>query len=603
MIPDDTVERVRDHADILAVIGEHVKLKRVGNSYRGPCPFHQGKDPNFAVSPRGGYVCFVCHEKGDVFTFVQKRLGLSFVEAVKYVGEKSGVEVKEVSRERDAGPDPREKFWEINAAAADFFTRTLWGSDSGAPAREYLAKRDLNREVADKFGLGFAPRDATALRSHLATLGFDDSRQIEAGLLIVREEGSEPRPRFRNRLMFPIYDSQSRVIAFGGRVIGDGEPKYLNSAESPVFVKGATLYGLNWARNALRRDDRALLVEGYFDCIRLVAAGVESTVAPLGTALTEPQAELIRKYTKTVFLLYDSDKAGLKATFRAGDVLLRQGMKVHVVTLPDGEDPDTFVQQHGRDKLEAQLSHAIDVFERKIQILQRGGWFGDLRRKRVALDRLFPTIRAASDPISRGLYLARAAEVVGVREDVLLRELRDSRAKPTRGGDRDEDRAAPETRVRQQERRRSSGSAGAAAEREIVRLALHRRQLVESLAERVGPDSFRDPLLAQIFSRLVAAPDDSVESLVMTLDDDAVALINELSESVGGLEIPGRIIEDCVSVLRQRELGEEIDEIDREIPLADDSGKMQLVLRKQQLTKEINALGGRRWPAFLRSGQ
>lgn len=603
MIPDDTVERVRDHADIVAVIGEHVKLKRVGNSYRGPCPFHQGKDPNFAVSPRGGYVCFVCHEKGDVFTFVQKRLGLSFVEAVKYVGEKSGVEVKEVSRERDAGPDPREKFWEINAAAADFFTRTLWGSDSGAPAREYLAKRDLNREVADKFGLGFAPRDATALRSHLATLGFDDSRQIEAGLLIVREEGSEPRPRFRNRLMFPIYDSQSRVIAFGGRVIGDGEPKYLNSAESPVFVKGATLYGLNWARNALRRDDRALLVEGYFDCIRLVAAGVESTVAPLGTALTEPQAELIRKYTKTVFLLYDSDKAGLKATFRAGDVLLRQGMKVHVVTLPDGEDPDTFVQQHGRDKLEAQLSHAIDVFERKIQILQRGGWFGDLRRKRVALDRLFPTIRAASDPISRGLYLARAAEVVGVREDVLLRELRDSRAKPTRGGDRDEDRAAPETRVRQQERRRSSGSAGAAAEREIVRLALHRRQLVESLAERVGPDSFRDPLLAQIFSRLVAAPDDSVESLVMTLDDDAVALINELSESVGGLEIPGRIIEDCVSVLRQRELGEEIDEIDREIPLADDSGKMQLVLRKQQLTKEINALGGRRWPAFLRSGQ
>jgi DNA primase len=603
MIPDDTVERVRDHADILAVIGEHVKLKRVGNSYRGPCPFHQGKDPNFAVSPRGGYVCFVCHEKGDVFTFVQKRLGLSFVEAVKYVGEKSGVEVKEASRERDAGPDPRERFWEINAAAAEFFTQTLWGSDSGAPAREYLAKRELSREVADRFGLGFAPRDTSVLRSHLAALGFDERRQIDAGLLIVREEGSEPRPRFRNRLMFPIYDSQSRVIAFGGRVIGEGEPKYLNSAESPVFVKGATLYGLNWARNALRRDDRALLVEGYFDCIRLVAAGVESTVAPLGTALTEPQAELIRKYTKTVFLLYDSDKAGLKATFRAGDVLLRQGMKVHVVTLPDGEDPDTYVQQHGREKLEAQLAQAIDVFERKIQILQRGGWFGDLRRKRVALDRLFPTIRAASDPISRGLYLARTAEVVGVREDVLLRELRDGRAKPTRGGDRDEDHGPPEIRVRQHERRRTSGSAGAAAERELVRLAMHRRQFVENLAERIGPDSFRDPLLAQIFRRLIAAPDDSVESLVMTLDDDAVALINELSENVGGLEIPARIIEDCVSVLRQRELGEEIDEIDREIPLADDSGKMQLVLRKQQLTKEINALGGRRWPAFLRSGQ
>lgn len=603
MIPDDMVERVRDHADILLVIGEHVKLKRVGNSYRGPCPFHQGKDPNFAVNPRGGYVCFVCHEKGDVFTFVQKRLGLSFVEAVRYVGEKSGIEVKEVSRDRDAGPDPREKFWEINAAAADFFTQTLWQEDAGAPARDYLGRRQLTREVAERFGLGFAPRDATALRSHLATLGFDDARQIEAGLLVVREEGGEPRPRFRNRLMFPISDSQNRVIAFGGRVIGEGEPKYLNSAESPVFVKGATLYGLNWARNALRRDDRALLVEGYFDCIRLVAAGVESTVAPLGTALTEPQAELIRKYTKTVFLLYDSDKAGLKATFRAGDILLRQGMKVHVVTLPEGEDPDTFVQKHGRERLEAQLSQAIDVFERKIQILQRGGWFADLRRKRVALDRLFPTIRSASDPISRELYLARTAEVVGVREDVLLRELRDGRAGKRSNATADGPGPQPETRVRQQERRRAFRSAGAAAERELVRLALHRRQFVEHLAERVGPDSFRDPLLSQIFRGLVAAPEDSLESLVMTLDDDAVALVNELSEDVGGLEIPARMIEDCISVLRQRELGEEIDALDREIPLADDSGKMQLVLRKQQLTKEINALGGRRWPAFLRSEQ
>lgn len=602
MIPDDTVERVRDHADILAVIGEHVKLKRVGNSFRGPCPFHQGKDPNFSVSPRGGYHCFVCHEKGDVFSFVQKRLGLNFVEAVKYVGEKSGIEVKEISRERDAGPDPREKFWEINAAAAEYFTATLWQSEAGASAREYLAGRTLDRGTADRFGLGFAPRDPSLLRGHLTALGFDDARQIEAGLLVVREEGDAPRPRFRSRLMFPIYDSQNRVIAFGGRVIGEGEPKYLNSAESPVFVKGSTLYGLNWAKHALRRDDRALLVEGYFDCIRLIAAGVESTVAPLGTALTEPQAELIRKYTRTVFLLYDSDKAGLKATFRAGDVLLRQGMKVHVATLPEGEDPDTFVRQHGRDGLEAQLAQAIDVFERKIQILQRGGWLSDLRRKRVALDRLLPTIRAASDPITRELYLSRTAEVTGVREDVLQMELRGVSGRPGRS-DPDDDERASDARVRRQDRRRGHGSAGAAAERELVRVLLHRRPFVEGVAERIGEDSFRDPLLAQIFMRLVVAPEDSVETIVMTLDDEAVALLNELSEHDGGLDVPARIVEDCISVLRQRELGDEIDAIDREIPLADDAGKNALVLRKQQLTREITALGGRRWPAFLRSGQ
>lgn len=305
MIPDDTVERVREQSDIVAIVGEIVKLKRVGNSFRGPCPFHQGKGPNFAVSPKGGYVCFVCHEKGDVFTFVQKRLGLDFVDAVKYVGAKSGVEVTEVSRERATGPDPRERFWEINGAAAEFFATTLWTDALGAPAREYLATRSLDRGVAERFGVGFAPRDPALMRAHLEKLGFDAVSQTAAGLLVVKEEGEVPHARFRNRLMFPIYDPQNRVIAFGGRVIGAGEPKYLNSAESPTFQKGATLYGLNWAKNAIRKDERVLVVEGYFDSVRLLAAGIESVVAPLGTALTEAQAALLRKYTGTVFLLYD----------------------------------------------------------------------------------------------------------------------------------------------------------------------------------------------------------------------------------------------------------------------------------------------------------
>lgn len=606
MIPDDVVERVREHADIVAVVGEHVKLKRVGNSYRGPCPFHNGKDPNFAVSPRGGYVCFVCHEKGDVFNFVQKRLGLDFVEAVKYVGARSGIEVTEVSRERSAGPDPREKFWEINAAAAEYFTRVLWEDVLGAAARDYLAGRQLDRATADRFGLGFAPRDGGLLRAHLAGLGFDDARQIEAGLLLVREDETEPRARFRNRLMFPIYDPQGRVIAFGGRVIGQGEPKYLNSAETPVFNKGGTLYGLNWAKNAMRRDERVLVVEGYFDCVRLVAAGLECTVAPLGTALTPAQAELIRKYTSTAFLLYDSDKAGLKATFRAGDVLLGQGMKVHVVTLPEGEDPDTFVQTQGREQLELQLGHAIDVFERKIQILQRGGWFSDLRRKRVALDRMLPTIRAATDPITRGLYVARAAEVIGVSQDVLERELRHPRGRGVRQDQGDatdgEERRPPEPPPRPGERRRSYLSAGSSAERELVRLLLHRRQFVESAVERVGAESFRDPTLGLIFTQLVASPEDTIEALAMSLDDAGVAMLNELSEEAGGLSDPQRTLQDCFSRFRQRELAEEIAAIDRERALASEDEKDRLNLRKQQLVTEMNALGPQHWSSFTRTG-
>ena len=600
MIPDDVVERVRESADIVSIVGEHMKLKRVGNSFRGPCPFHQGKDPNFSVSPRGGYVCFVCHEKGDVFTFVQKRLGLDFVEAVKYVGAKSGIEVKDVARERQ-GPDPREKFWEINGAAAEYFRTTLWDSELGIPAREYLAKREMDKDTSDRFGLGFAPKDPALMRTHLEALGFDEARQLESGLLHRREGEDELRPRFRNRLMFPIYDPQGRVIAFGGRIIGQGEPKYLNSAESPVFVKGTTLYGMNWAKNAIRRDERVMVVEGYFDAIRLIAAGLESVVAPLGTALTEPQGELLRKYTNTVFLLYDSDQAGLKATFRSGDILLKQGFKVHVVTFPEGEDPDTFVARHGKEKMEAQLSTAIDVFERKIQILQRGGWFTDLRRKRVALDRMLPTIRATSDEITRGLYMSRASEVVGVSEEVLRRELQQPRRERAAAAIERTASEPPELPVRTAERRADLGSEGYSAERELVRLLMHRRQFVESVAESCGTESFRDARMAEIFNALVASSEESLETIAAELSDDSVAVLNDLSMNGGGLDDPSRILRDCIAVLKRRDLGEEIEAIDRELPLAGEAEKDKLMSRKQQLAAEIKALGGRRWPSFGRS--
>jgi DNA primase len=289
-------------------------------------------------------------------------------------------------------------------------------------------------------------------------------------------------------------------------------------------------------------------------------------------------------------------------------VLLRQGFKVHVVTLPDGEDPDTFVMRQGREKLEAHLGNAIDVFERKLQILQRGGWFNDLRRKRVALDRLLPTIRAAADPITRGLYLARAAATVGVSEDVLERELRQARparqGRPSARGAGEGDageRQSPEARARKQERRRPLGTEGLSAERQLVRLLLHRRQHVEAVAESVPVGTFREPRLAQIFTQLVTSPDVALDVLSAALDEDAVAELNELSGHEGGLDDPTRIIQDCVSVLKQRELGERIDEIDRQLPLADDAQKDKLVRRKQQLATEINALGGRRWPSFGRT--
>ena len=577
MIPDEDVERVRDHADIVQIIGEHVNLRRVGSDWRGPCPFHQGTHRNFSVSPKKRmYYCFVCHAGGDVFNFLQKRLGLDWPSAVRAVAEKSGIEIREVETRRE-GPDPREPVWEINATAAEYFQRMLWDDDLGAAARDYLAKRHVSRDAAEKFGLGFAPREIGLLRGYLNTLGYDDERLLTGGLLVQREEAEEPRPRFRGRLMFPIYDASGRLSGFGGRLIGPGEPKYLNSADSVAFTKGRLLYGLNWARHAIRRDERLLLVEGYFDVVRLVLAGIESVVAPLGTALTEDQASMIARQTKNVFLLYDSDTAGQKATFRAGDLLLAQGVSVRVVTLPEGEDPDTFVDSHGRAALEMHIDSAVDVFDRKVQILERQGWFADLHKRRRAIDRLLPTIRATADLVTRDMYIARASEASGVDRAVLAREAGGSgaRAPTPRAPTAASVPVAHQEQMRMGDRRAGerrdapphhAPRSGPSVERYLLRVILAHPAYLEMAAEAdVGPATFDDRRYREIFETLTTiGADASPEAVVRELSPDAALAYDEMlgepPESLVNLEATYR---DTVAALRIRELKQKNNELQR----------------------------------------
>jgi DNA primase len=595
VIPDDVVDRVRQEADIVSIIGEFVRLKRVGNSYRGPCPFHHGKGPNFSVTTRG-YNCFVCHESGDVFTFVEKHVGLDFIEAVKWVGAKSGVDVREVSRGTNER-DPREPMWEVNATAADFFRTYLWESEQGKVGREYLASRGLSRDDADRFGLGLAPRDPASMRTALATLGFDDDRQRAAGLLLLREGETEPRARFRGRLMFPIYDASGHVAGFGGRVLDDREPKYLNSAESELFAKRSLLYGLNWAKQAIRKADRLIVVEGYFDLIRLSLAGIAEVVAPMGTALTEQQAALVRKYTKNVFLLYDSDQPGLKATFRSGDELLRVGATVRVITLPEGEDPDSFVAKAGAEGFERAAAASIDLFDRKIQLLERGAWFSDLSRKRQALDKLLPTIRATSDRLLRDLYVARTSEVAGISAEAITRELE---APPPRGAGRAKATQPEEPENRPNPVRRAAPRIiGPQAERELVRILLHLRRYVEPAAERVDPDAFTDSTYRAIFERLTALESHAaIDDLALALDDGAIAVMQELLEETGGLDHAAETVDASINDFARRRIGARMTEIDRFLPLAAAGEKDDLIREKRRLAAELQALGRPRWKSF-----
>jgi DNA primase len=629
VISDEIIERVRSAADIVQLISEFVPLKRAGGDFRGACPFHGGTNPNFSVSPkRGSYHCFVCHESGDVFSFVRKRLGLDWPSAVKMIGERVGIEVIDVPM-RVQAPDPNAPNFEVLAAAAEWFQRQLTEEVTGHDARAYLQQRQLDEAAWERFGLGFAPRDRQALRRYLHSLGADDARLLEAGLFVVRDGEAEPRPRFRGRVMFPILDELGRHVGFGGRALGDDTPKYLNSPESVVFQKRKTLYNMHTAKQAMRRAGRAIVVEGYLDAIRLALAGLEEVVAPLGTALTDEQAQLLVRYASEVFLLYDSDEAGQKATFRSGLELLGHKASVRVVTLPENEDPDTFVRDHGRAAMDMQLGLAIDVFDRQVQMLERLGWFSDLRRRRVAIDKLLPTIRAARDPLTRDLYLARLADVSHLDKLTLATEA-DSGTEQgrRRGPGGPPERASEEPRAEYEgppvesepaplpppqsdkpvwKGRRNSKYGGGPEwkttnipprprrdepiERSLVRAMLADRGIAERVAERHPPSSFRHAQYGALFAALLEAPiADDLEQIADRLTSDALAVLQELTDGAVAISAEASDIGLSLSKLDARVLEFRVDEIREAMRTATRETQDALMKERLELEAEIRRL-------------
>lgn len=535
MIPEEVIEQVRDAADLVAIVGESVQLKRTGADYRGACPFHGGTHRNFSVIPRKGlYYCFVCHEGGDVFTWLMKRQGLDYPTAVREVARRVGIVIPE-SGPRE-GPDPREPLFQAAAIAQEFYARRFQEGADAREARQYLEGRGYTLAQAGEWGLGFAPRGPDFL-AETDRLGLDRGVLLEAGLLHRRDDGTVV-PRFRGRLLFPIHDLRGRVVGFGGRLLGPGEPKYLNSPESPIFRKGGQLYHLHLAKQAIRKEEAAIVVEGYFDVLRLYAAGIEHVVAPLGTALTAEQAGVLRRFSRTVILLYDSDRAGLRATFRAGDELLRHGVRVRVASLPEGEDPDSLVQKGGATALTPLLRDAMDVLERKLQLLEHGGWFSDVARRQEALDRLIPTVRAASDPVVRDLYLGRVAERVGITRETLQQELRERPAprpgtppspEPNAGG-----RAPrpPERRVRYP---------GARLERALLRVMLAAPPWRARGLADFREDDFEVPAYRTVFAALRGAGETAdLGELARGLPEDAIpafSQLREMADGAGGLDL------------------------------------------------------------------
>jgi DNA primase len=554
MIPDETIEQIRDSADLVALIGESVALKRTGSDYRGPCPFHGGKHRNFAVIPKKGrYYCFVCHVSGDVFSWFMKRMGLTYPDAVREAARRAGIVIPE--RSERSGPDPYEPLYGAVAAAHDWYTRQLSDQSEAKVAREYLASRDISKDTAAMLGLGFAPAGRAFLNA-MSTLGIDERVLLQAGLTAQREDGTVS-PRFKGRLLFPIHDLRGRVVGFGGRLLGPGEPKYLNSPETDIFHKGRQLYNLHQAKGPIRKEESVILVEGYFDVIRLAVAGVEHVVAPLGTSLTAEQAGLLRRFAPNATILFDSDQPGLRATFRTGDELLRHGVRVRVATLPPGEDPDSLVRKGGVEALDLVLRDAIDFFERKIQLLERKGWFEGVEHRRDALDRLLPTIRAASDPITRELYLSLASEHAGVSKDVLEHELKSG------AGGREPSWRASGTRPAEGATQPSVAPVRTrpSPEVQLLRAMLAGPEWIARARDEIDSSLVESARLREVFEALIVSEDGGTQ-LPAGLSDEAQTAwtrLKEASAQLGG--DAARIYDRASQILRARPHYREMDAV------------------------------------------
>jgi DNA primase len=546
---DDKIEEVRTRADIVEVIGAHVRLRRSGRNFMGLCPFHHEKTPSFSVNPeRGFFHCFGCGAGGTVFNFLMRMDGLTFPEAVRTLADRYGVDLPE--REEPGGPtrSERDSMLQANQVAGDFYAHVLWRRPEGETARGYLRSRAISDETARAFLLGFAPAQPAALAKALERRGLREAG-MKVGLL--KQDSSGAYDMFRGRLMFPIRDVQGRVLAFGGRVLDDRLPKYINSPESPLYSKTRTLYGICEARQTIAAKDRALLVEGYIDAIMLWQAGFKESVAGCGTALTVEQLRVLARYTKNVLACFDGDAAGRKASLRALEIFLQAGMLGRGIFIPAGFDPDTFIREQGTAEFELLIGAAELLAERFIrsEVEAIGGPGAPLGQRTAAAQSVIAKLRLMQDELQFNELVRLAADYLRI-DDSTMRQLARRGAAHAPAPVRNRDASV-------------AGDAGARAEMELLALAMLHPALRPDIVAQGAAEIFEDPAMAALMVEVCShqGTDASLEHWIderltpaqqSALSALAVGPMMESAEDARALAL------DYISALRRRRTAREV---------------------------------------------
>jgi len=570
-------ERVKQQADIVRVVGEYVRLKKTGKDFSGLCPFHQEKTPSFTVSPiKQIFYCFGCGKVGDVFNFVMDMEKSAFPEAVRTVAEKCGIAIP---RPRERSPEERQEnqqraaLVEMHREAQTFFTKQIFGTPEGKAARAYLEDRGLDKDAIERFGIGYAPSAGDALTRSLKQK-YSEKLLAESGLVSRGEQGGRLFDRFRRRITFPIANDSGKIVAFGARALGDDQPKYLNSPETPIYSKSNVLYHMDRAKEALRRSDFAVLVEGYMDAIAVARAGISNVVASCGTSLAEPQIKLLSRFTKRVIINYDPDNAGQLAAERSVSLLLEQDFEVRVLALPPvGDkkaDPDLFIREKGVEEYTKLLKDAPPYVDyliaraRKMDLTTGEG-------KRRAVNFLLPYVQKIPNTILRSEWATRIAQQLHLDEPVLRAAL--SKAATQRHS---ELKIQPEL----------VGRSAKPVERRLIRMLAEAEGFRRELAQRLQAAQLHHGIETEkVFSALIVAsladePMQATEVAAQLEERDRRILFEILFEEAS--EPTWEEAVSCVEALQHRQAERELADVQRSIEANPPVGEMRGLLEKKQ---------------------
>jgi DNA primase len=588
-IPEEIINQIKDRAEIRQVIGEYVQLRKAGQNYKGLCPFHTEKTPSFIVSPQKGiYHCFGCGAGGNVFRFIMQFKGLSFPEAVRFLGEKVGVSV--VSQGQKQEKQSRSTVLrEVIKASMNYYRQTL-RSSAGQRALEYLKGRNISEDILEDFNIGFARDSWDSLMIHLREAGYQPSIMEEAGLIIRRKSGTGYYDRFRNRIMFPIQDSVGRFIGFGGRTLGpEGDkgheqarvPKYINTSENPIFHKGKSLYGFAQAEEHIRKKNHVYVVEGYIDVMGLHEQGLRNTVAPLGTALTEDHVAHILRYTRNIFFIFDPDEAGMQAAMRSTSILHRHGIDPFIIRLPFGHDPGDFFDSYSLDDFLLLKNEALTGID--FIIIQNAGSKKSYtaHEKMSIIESLADYYNNMRDEIFREDLLHRLANVLGTEKSILKQELqkRAGSVRHTKGGPSEADG-----------NQRGSPYRGTHTELYLLLLLLSNPEYHELAAPRLDESYFHGKWTKKLWQ--------AIQRAAYTEHWDSSTVLNFIEDEQFIKYLSGKLLEeklthnpkeqliDTIATLKEIRLREKLAQMNRELRKAELENDEA---RETELLVEINA--------------